>query len=109
MVLQFLVSNGYEVEFHKEHFTHPNALQLDLFLPKINVAIEIDGPTHFSPIWGEEALTRTQKADRHKEDILAGKNIQLIRIKHTKTLSQKDYVKYKKIYYISWPGFILQK
>jgi hypothetical protein len=80
---------GYRVDFHKEHLIANENLHLDLFLPKIGVAIEVDGPSHFEPIWGTETLQRNQKADSEKSGLVLGKGLVFIRIKHVKSLSAK--------------------
>lgn len=80
---------GYVVEFHKEHLLLNERLHLDIFLPKIKTAIEIDGPSHFLPMWGEEALQKTQKADREKAGLLLTAGCCLVRIKSPKFLSAK--------------------
>jgi len=64
-------------------------LEIDMFVPELSVAIEIDGPSHFLPVWGQEALERTQKSDRQKSGLILSSGLILIRIKHTKGLSEK--------------------
>jgi len=60
-----------------------------MFVPELSVAIEIDGPSHFLPVWGQEALEKTQKSDRQKSGLVLSSGLILIRIKHTKGLSEK--------------------
>ena len=80
---------GYRVEFHKEHMLVNERLEIDLFIPELSVAIEGDGPSHFEPVWGEEALEKTQSSDRQKSGLILSMGLVLIRIKHTKGLSEK--------------------
>jgi very-short-patch-repair endonuclease len=80
-LLSALVEEGHRVEFHKEHILSNTKLQLDLFLPMINLAIEVDGPSHFEDIWGNQALNRNKKYDSKKDGLITGKGISLIRIK----------------------------
>lgn len=80
-ILHGLLSNGYKVDFHKEQLLSNTKLQLDIFLPASNIAIEIDGPSHFAPVWGDQALARNQDYDQKKSGLLTGKGIKLIRIK----------------------------
>ena len=63
-------------------------LQIDLFIPNINVAIEVDGPSHFLPVWGEEALAKTITYDAKKQGLILGKGLVLIRIKQSKDFSK---------------------
>jgi hypothetical protein len=86
---QELTKANYHIEFHKSHLILNERLHLDLFLPIIKVAIEVDGPSHFTPIWGLKVLQRNQKSDMEKAGLILSKDLILIRIKHTKTLSAK--------------------
>ena len=76
-----LLNKGYKVDFHKEQMLLNTKLQIDLFLPNLNVAIEVDGPSHFLPVWGEDALQRNIKYDNKKSGLILGKGLVLIRIK----------------------------
>lgn len=82
-----LVEAGYKVEFHKEESLVNTRLQIDLFLPELKTAIEIDGPSHFLPVWGEQTLKRNKTYDSKKEGLLLGKGLALIRVKQTKDFS----------------------
>lgn len=97
-LLEELVKHGYKVDFHKEQTLSNTKLQIDLFLPKINTAIEIDGPSHFLPVWGEDALTKNQKYDNKKQGLILGKGYVLIRIKQTKDFSKtRAYLIYSEL------------
>jgi very-short-patch-repair endonuclease len=87
-LLESLIENGYKVVPHKEHILSNTKLHIDLFLPKANIAIEVDGPSHFEPVWGEEALKRNQDYDHKKNGLLIGKGINLIRVKQKKDFSK---------------------
>ncbi len=87
-ILDDLISKGYKVDFHKEQILANTRLQIDLFLPKINIAIEVDGPSHFAPVWGEESLARNKTYDKKKSGLIVGKGYKLIRIKQTKDFSK---------------------
>jgi very-short-patch-repair endonuclease len=90
-IAETLKSAGFLIEFHKKRFLANDALELDLFLPERNIAIEIDGPTHFLPIWGEDALRKTIKADKEKNAFLISYGVSVIRVKQLKkNLSAKD-------------------
>jgi len=87
-ILSNLIKNGYKVDFHKEQTLSNTKLQIDLFISSINTAIEIDGPSHFEPVWGDEALKRNISYDNKKEGLIIGKGWNLIRIKQTKDFSK---------------------
>lgn len=82
-----LLSLGYQVEFHKEQSLVTTKLQIDLFLPTINTAIEVDGPSHFEPVWGKDSLSRNISYDQKKEGLITGKGWHLVRIKQIKDFS----------------------
>lgn len=87
-LLDQLLADGYKVDFHKEQSLLTTKLQIDLFLPTINTAIEVDGPSHFLPVWGEDALAKNIAYDNKKEGLIIGKGLALIRIKQTKDFSK---------------------
>jgi very-short-patch-repair endonuclease len=87
-LLENLVTNNYKTIPHKEHILSNTKLHIDLFLPELNIAVEVDGPSHFLPVWGEEALKRNQQYDNKKTGLLIGKGINLIRIKQQKDFSK---------------------
>lgn len=86
-LLESLIKDGYKVEFHKEQILSNTKLQIDLFLPTINIAIEVDGPSHFEPVWGDDALQKNKEYDRKKNGLIIGKGLKLIRIKQTHDFS----------------------
>jgi len=82
-----LLSAGYRVDFHKEHSLVNTKLQLDLFVPSINTVIEIDGPSHFAPVWGADSLKKNMSYDKKKEGLITGRGWHLIRIKQLNDFS----------------------
>lgn len=88
-----LLSDKYAVDFHKEQSLVNTRLQIDLFLPKLNIAIEVDGPSHFEPVWGDQSLKRNISYDQKKEGLITGKGWHLIRIKQTKDFSKARALK----------------
>lgn len=87
-LLDKLLQDGYKVDFHKEQTLSNTKLQIDLFLPKLNVAIEVDGLSHFEPVWGSDTLKRNQKYDNKKTGLILGKGLVLVRIKQFKDFSK---------------------
>lgn len=78
-----LIKDGYKVKFHYEQALANTKLQIDIFIPNMNVAIEVDGPSHFAPVWGEDSLNKNIKYDQKKTGLILGKGLVLIRIKQT--------------------------
>jgi very-short-patch-repair endonuclease len=87
-LLNKLIKDSYKVDFHKEQTLSNTKLQIDLFLPSMNIAIEVDGPSHFEPVWGDDSLKRNKKYDNKKEGLITGKGWHLIRIKQKKDFSK---------------------
>jgi hypothetical protein len=54
--------------------------ELDIYLPKLHLAFEINGIFHYKPIFGMEKLQNTQRKDILKNKICVDKNIKLITI-----------------------------
>jgi hypothetical protein len=85
-----LTKAGYVIEYHKQGLVPGDKLQIDLFVPRLSTAIEIDGPSHFYPIWGDEQLQKTIQSDIKKMGLLLGIGLVVLRIRYTaKSLSQK--------------------
>jgi very-short-patch-repair endonuclease len=56
-------------------------LEVDIHLPQYNLIIEVDGPTHFLPIWGDNNLQRHIRADAEKSGLLLRNGYSLLRVK----------------------------
>jgi len=84
-----LISSGYDC-FHHKKMLENEKLEVDLLIPSLKIVIEIDGPSHFLPIWGEESLAQHIKADNQKNGLLISRDFTVIRVRCTKkSLSSK--------------------
>lgn len=83
-----LIQDGYKIQFHQEQTLANTKLQIDILIPNMNVAIEVDGPSHFAPVWGDDTLKRNIKYDQKKTGLILGKGLALIRIKQTMDFSK---------------------
>ncbi len=63
---------------------------LDVYSPSTRAAIEYDGPTHYSPIYGDDDLKATQERDREKDARCVEQDIRLFRIRHD--AFQENYI-----------------
>jgi len=88
-LLEWLVEEGYQVTFHKQHLISNEKMHLDLLVRDLAVAIEVDGPSHDQPIWGKEKLVKSKAADTKKEGLLMGAGFSIIRVKQQKDLTKK--------------------
>ena len=86
-----LTSEGYDVIFHMKGLIPAENLEVDLFVPSLKTAIEIDGPAHFLPIWGEDSLQKNIKSDAKKSGLILSKGYCMIRVKQiNKNVSEKS-------------------
>lgn len=70
-------------------------LELDIYLPALNLAFEYQGQQHFYPIkaWGgEKALKNIQERDARKAGICKQVGTKLIQISYTEPLTE-DYIR----------------
>jgi very-short-patch-repair endonuclease len=88
-LLRSLIGVGYKVEFHKEQWVIKERLQIDLYLPEENIAIEVDGPSHFEDIWGADQLQKNQQRDAIKTGLLLERGVCIIRVRQKQSLSQR--------------------
>lgn len=88
-IYEILVNNGYKVDFHKYNLIPNEKLEIDLYLPTLKTIIEIDGPSHFLPVWGDEKLEKQMRADLDKNGLLLGKGFVIIRLKVLRNVSLK--------------------
>jgi very-short-patch-repair endonuclease len=77
-----ITHGGYAVEFHKKYLIQNEYLEIDMYIPSLKTIIEVDGPSHFLPIWGEEKLRKQIKADVNKNGLILSKGYVIIRIKN---------------------------
>jgi very-short-patch-repair endonuclease len=73
---------GHKVEIHKKNLLVNENLEIDMYFPELKAIIEIDGPSHFLPIWGEEKLQKQIKADQNKTGLILSKGFIIIRVKN---------------------------
>ena len=88
-LLSELSTRKTRVEFHKEQWLQNQNLQVDLYLPEYRAVIEVDGPSHFKPVWGQENLEKNIKADQQKTGLVLSSGLVMIRIKQDQSLTQR--------------------
>lgn len=77
-----LSKTGFNVIMHKSGLIPGEKFEVDLYLPDLLVAIEIDGPQHFLPIYGEDSLQRAIKYDAMKNGALITRGFCVLRVKY---------------------------
>ena len=80
-VAEELRKRGYTVEERSVNYTTGKQFEVDIALPKERIAIEIDGPTHFLPIHGEDHLKQQQERDARKDELVTGSGMNMLRIR----------------------------
>lgn len=66
--------------------------RLDIFVPKLKIAIEYQGRQHYEPVpffGGEEAFLETQKRDRRKAQLCTNNGIALIYFRYDEPITQE--------------------
>ena len=88
-----LVDSGFRVKMHEMIIPAEN-LEIDLYIPELKTIIEVDGPSHFLPIWGEEKLQKQINADLRKSGSLLSRGYVVIRVKSLgqESLSKKEEI-----------------
>ena len=81
-LLDSLKNAGYNVELHKKGLISGEKYEMDLYLPDIDTIIEVDGPQHFMPVFGEKHLREYVKHDAIKNGIMIKNGYCVIRIKY---------------------------
>lgn len=89
ILLKRITNAGYRVDFHKKNLIPNEKLEIDLYIPEIKTIIEIDGPSHFLPVWGEEKLQKQINADLQKNGLILGMGFVIIRLIVLTSLSLK--------------------
>lgn len=84
MILAGLLSNKYKCQVHKKFLFPDSECHVDLYLPLQGICIEIDGVSHYQPIWGEEKLKETIERDLQKNEQLLANGYSVIRIQNPK-------------------------
>lgn len=89
VVKKALIDAGYIVRSHVKNYLN-GGYEIDLLLPELAIVIELDGPQHFLPIWGEDRLSKTKYYDNMKNGVLMGMGLTIVRVKYiVKNLTEK--------------------
>lgn len=80
-IAEELGKRGYLVEERTTNYIAGKSFEVDLALPKEMIAIEVDGPTHFLPIYGEDYLADQQERDLRKDELVMSTGYSVLRIR----------------------------
>jgi hypothetical protein len=75
---------GFEVKFRDRtvifnKYTN-HYLELDFYIPEYKIAFELQGPTHYKALYGQERLERSIRLDSYKKEFCLANGIFLIEI-----------------------------
>ncbi len=90
-IYEHLTKSGYRVDRHKEYMLKNDKFHIDLYIPACRLAIEVDGPMHFEPVFGEDRLKKRQAADSQKNGLILSSGMALLRVKLLKRESQRYF------------------
>ena len=79
-ISEALRARGMMVESHKQFVVKNESMHLDMFLPQLNLVIEVDGPTHMRPVYNDDRYEAKRDADNRKNAMLVEAGLRIIRI-----------------------------
>jgi very-short-patch-repair endonuclease len=101
-----LTENGYQVEQRTKRWTPGNKFHVDIALPNEKIIIEVDGPTHWEPIYGDVELKKVQIKDSMKDGVLISNGWNILRVQDSsgsmtraralRVLDSVEQIKYSK-------------
>jgi very-short-patch-repair endonuclease len=80
-IAEELRKRGYVIEERSTNYTAGKDFEVDLALPVEMIAIEVDGPTHFLPIYGEDHLKQQQERDARKDEMINAVGYNVLRVR----------------------------
>ncbi len=81
-LFNFLSANNVRCVLHKKHLVCAEELEMDLFLPEDAICIEVDGPLHYYPLFGEKDLQKHINSDNRKNGLLLHDGYVIIRVRN---------------------------
>lgn len=88
-----LKKEGFKADFHKEFWAIDRKQHIDIFISDLNLAIEIDGPSHFRSIWGEDVHKKQVASDSKKTGFVINAGMKMIRVKNINGNSSGFYMR----------------
>lgn len=88
-----LKKEGYKADFHKSFWAIDRKQHVDIFISDLNLAIEIDGPSHFKSIWGDEVHRKQVVSDSKKTGFIISVGMKMIRVKNMDGNSSGFYMR----------------
>jgi len=89
--IQDNIITKYELEFNNR--TICDGLELDIYIPSIKLAFEINGILHYKPIYGTDKYNKIAERDQRKLLLCKNQDIKLVVIKDTSSRFSEEYGK----------------
>ena len=90
IIHQVLDQRGLHFLCHEPLLFENRALKVDIFISSLDLIVEIDGPSHVLPIFGQEKLDAQIRADEEKNALAVSKGLKILRFRVLyKNLSKK--------------------
>lgn len=92
VIRDFLTDNGIIFLRNKKGILSDAEMEIDLYIPEFNVALEVDGIYHQQAIHDQDSFERRKKADRKKNALAIKEGFWVVRVRILKkNLSNKNY------------------
>jgi very-short-patch-repair endonuclease len=92
-LLDKLTQLGYNIVFHKKGFILNEHLEIDLLIPSMKVAIEVDGIFHTEDVWQNGSLEKVKNKDSEKNALLLMNGYVMIRLSNTAKSCSQYYMR----------------
>ena len=92
-LLDELTKQGYAIVYHKKGFILNDKLEIDLLIPSMKVAIEVDGIFHYEDVWDNGSLEKVRLKDGEKNALLIQNGYIVIRLANTAKSCSKYYMR----------------
>lgn len=80
-VYERLKKDGFRASYHTEYVMGNDLMEYDIFVSMDKkIAIEIDGPTHLRPLFGEERFKNQIESDQKKDRLTITKKTHMLRV-----------------------------
>lgn len=79
-IAELLSERGYKLYRRTKEYTPGNEFEIDICMPGLKIAIEVDGRSHYDPIYGDKAFDKKQQEDGFKNRFLISNGWTLIRL-----------------------------
>lgn len=91
MVADMLINAGFNIIQRSRDYSPGRRFEIDIAMLKEKIAIEWDGPNHFLPIYGEQALESVKAKDNIKNYSLVKSGWTVIRVRDHSTSSTLSF------------------